>query len=385
MIIRRAVTALVAAFGLLAVPTGVEAAGIPEPDQDSFYRPAAGYETRAPGTILKTRTVSVPLAVKAFQLQVRSTDAKGRPVTVVSTVLVPLTPYVGKRPLLSYQPATDSLGDQCNPSYNLRLGLEKEIPLLSMGLAKGWAVVVTDYQGPRDAYGAGRMEGHAVLDGIRGALALTEAGLTPTTKVGMWGYSGGGLATGWAAQLHPSYAPELKIVGVASGGTPADLLAAGRQMDGGPFSGLFLAAAIGMSREYPELLGIFNAAGRELIAEMDDLCVAEEALYAFKSVKSYSDSPDPLAEPVAQQVLRLNRMGDTGPTAPVYLYHSKFDELIPWQAASDVNARWCAKGTRVTFHTDYTSEHNTLAATGAPSAITYLTARFLGLPAPSTC
>lgn len=118
---------------------------------------------------------------------------------------------------------------------------------------------------------------------------------------------------------------------------------------------------------------------------MDDLCVAEEALYAFKSVKSYSDSPDPLAEPIAQQVLRLNRMGDLAPTAPVYLYHSKFDELIPWQAASDVNARWCAKGTRVTFHTDYTSEHNTLAATGAPAALTYLSARFLGLPSPSTC
>ena len=34
-------------------------------------------------------------------------------------------------------------------------------------------------------------------------------------------------------------------------------------MDGGPFSGLFLAAAIGVTREYPELLTIFNAKGNQ--------------------------------------------------------------------------------------------------------------------------
>lgn len=245
--------------------------------------------------------------------------------------------------------------------------------------------MVTDYQGPRDAYGAGRMEGHAVLDGIRATLASPESGLSAQTKVGIWGYSGGGLATGWAAELQPSYAPELNLVGVASGGTPADLAAAGRQMDGGPFSGLFLAAAIGVSREYPELLSIFNAKGKQLIAAMDDLCVTEEALYAFQSVKQYSDSPDPLAEPIAQQVLTTNKMGSNAPEAPVYLYHSKFDELIPWSAAEAVNKAWCAKGTKVTFSTDYASEHNVLAVTGAPAAVAYLSARFLGLKPTTTC
>ena len=231
---RKALVALALSAGLIggiapaasAAPTTAGGAGsataqtlgIPEPDQDPFYQPAAGYESKAPGTVLKKRSVTVtglgiPLPVKAFQLQSRSTDAKDRAVTVVSTVIVPLTPYLGQRPLLSYQPATDSLGDQCNPSYTLRTGLEKEIPLLALGLAKGWAVVVTDYQGPRDAYGAGRMEGHAVLDGIRATLASPEAGLSARTKVGIWGYSGGGLATGWAAELQPSYAPELNVAG----------------------------------------------------------------------------------------------------------------------------------------------------------------------------
>jgi len=390
---RKALVALVVSLGLLATatpPASAATTAIPEPDQDAFYQPAPGYESKTPGTVLKKRAVTVtglgiPLPVKAFQLQSRSTDAKNRPVTIVSTVIVPLTPYLGQRPLLSYQPATDSLGDQCNPSYTLRTGLEKEIPLLALGLVKGWAVVVTDYQGPRDAYGAGRMEGQAVLDGIRATLATPEAGLSSRTKVGIWGYSGGGLASGWAAELQPTYAPELNLVGVASGGTPADLAAAGRQMDGGPFAGLFLAAAIGVTREYPELLTIFNAKGKQLIAAMDDLCVTEEALYAFHSVKQYSDSPDPLAEPIARQVLTINKMGANAPKAPVYLYHSKFDELIPWAVGKAVNDAWCAKGTKVAFSTDYASEHNILAVTGAPAAVAYLNARFLGFTAPSTC
>jgi hypothetical protein len=376
---------------LVSAPPAASAAPIPEPDQDAFYQPAAGFESKAPGAVLKKRPVTVtglgiPLPVKAFQVQSRSTDAKDRPVTVVSTVIVPLTAYPGgARPLLSYQPATDSLGDQCNPSYTLRTGLEKEIPLLALGLAKGWAVVVTDYQGPRDAYGAGRIEGHAVLDGVRATLASPEAGLSAQTKVGLWGYSGGGLATGWAAELQPSYAPELNVAGVASGGTPADLGAAGRQMDGGPFAGLFLAAAIGVSREYPELLGIFNAKGNQLIAAMGDLCVTEEALYAFHSVKQYSDSPDPLNEPIAREVLGKNTMGTNAPKAPVFLYHSKFDELIPWAVGKGLKDAWCAKGTKVTFSTDYLSEHNVLAVTGGPAAVAYLSARFAGVKAPSTC
>src|SRR4029450_2829739 len=106
---------------------------IPSPDDDAFYAAPAGFEARAPGTILRSRSVTVtglgiPLPVRSTQMLVRSTDAKGQPTAVVSTLMLPLTIYFGRRPLLSYQPATDSLGDQCNPSSLLRLGLEKEEP-----------------------------------------------------------------------------------------------------------------------------------------------------------------------------------------------------------------------------------------------------------------
>jgi hypothetical protein len=379
----------------LGVSTGGEQAiaqAIPEPAQDPFYTPPAGFEVASPGTILRTRSVTVtglgiPIPVRSTQMLVRSTDAQGRPAAVVSTLMMPLTPYVGARPLLSYQPATDSLGDQCNPSYTLRTGTEKELPLIALGLLNGWAVVVTDYEGPRSAFGAGRMAGHATLDGIRAAQRLPSTGLGGTsTPVGMWGYSGGGLATGWATELHPTYAPELRIQGVAAGGTPTDLEAVGRFLDGGPASGLLLAVAVGLSREYPELLPLFNDAGRQMAADIGDMCLEQETIsYPFRRLSEFTTTPDPFGHPTVQQVLALNQLGTTAPTAPVYLYHSVVDELVPYAMAEELRSAWCRGGTRVQLHTDLLSEHVTLTATGAPAAIAYLGARFRGTPPPTNC
>jgi hypothetical protein len=388
------VLVLIATLALGVVGAAPSGAAIPEPAADPFYVPPAGYETAAPGAILRTRPVTVtglgiPIPVQSTQMLVRSTDAHGGPAAVVATLMIPQGAYSGPgaRPLLSYQPATDSLGDQCNPSYTLRTGTEKELPLVASGLSRGWAVVVTDYQGPRNAFAAGHMAGHAVLDGIRAAEHLPSTGLAGTaTPVGLWGYSGGGLATGWAAQLQPSYAPELAVKGVASGGTPADLEAAGRQIDGGPAAGLFLAAAVGMSREYPELLTLLNDRGRGLVDQIGDMCLAQEvASYPFRRLSEYTTATDPLGTPVAQAVLNANEMGGTRPSAPVYLYHSLFDELVPYASAQALKASWCGLGARVQLYTDILSEHNVLAVTGAPAAVSYLAARFAGTPAPSNC
>jgi len=368
------------------------ALGLPAPNDDPFYIPPSGFEARTPGTILRTRSVvvtglGIPLPVRSTQMLVRTTDGKGRPTAVVSTLMLPLIPSFGRRPLLSYQPATDSLGDQCNPSYLLRVGLEKETALMAAGLLKGWAVVVTDYQGPDDAFGAGRMAGHAVLDGIRAAERLGSSSLAGTaTPVGMWGYSGGGLATSWAAELQPGYAPELNIRGVASGGTPADLKAAAANLDGGPFSGLFLAAAVGLSRQHPEMLTVMNDRGRDMIEQIGDLCYAGESVFfPFRRLNEFTTVPAPLDHPVVAPVLAANKLGSTAPTAPVYLYHSVFDELIPYASAQALRADWCGRGARVQFVTDVLSEHIVLAVSGAPGAIAYLDARFRGSPAPNNC
>ena len=364
-----------------------------EPNDDPVYRPPAGFESSVPGTVLASRPVSVnglgiPVPADSQQFLVRSTDAKGEPTTVVGTLMVPKAPYPGgARPLVSYQPATDSLGDQCNPSYKLRAGTEYELPLMMQALQNGWAVVVTDYQGPKMAFTAARMAGHGVLDGIRAAEALPDTGLDGVkTPVGLWGYSGGGLATSWAAELQPGYAPELNIAGVASGGTPADFEAAVRQIDGGIASGLVLLASTGLTRAYPEMLALLNDAGREMVQRIGDMCIGDAvSAFPFRHLKEFTTSQDPLSEPVAKTVLGLNHLGRQAPKAPVFLYHSVFDELIPFASVQALQRDWCGAGGHVTLYADALSEHSSLAASGAPLAVNYLASRFAGVDVPSTC
>ena len=379
--------------GASAGPVWDTGSGPVEPDNDLFYRPPAGFESAAPGTVLATRPVAVkglglPVPVDASQFLVRSSDAKDAPTAVVGTLMVPKGAYpAGVRPLVSYQPATDSLGDQCNPSYKLRAGTEYELPLMMQALQRGWAVVVTDYEGPQNAFAAGRMAGHAVLDGIRAAEAQPGAGLAgAATPVGLWGYSGGGLATSWAAELQPGYAPELNIAGVASGGTPADFQAAVKQIDGGIASGLVLLASTGLTRAYPEMLTLLNDAGRDMVRRIGDMCVGEAvSTFPYRHLNEFTTSKEPLAEPVARAVLETNHLGRLTPKAPVFLYHSVWDELIPFASARALQADWCHGGGHVTLYADALSEHSSLAVTGAPLAVSYLGSRFAGIDVPATC
>jgi hypothetical protein len=387
---RRRLTVLAVFLGLICWSTPASAEPIPEPHADPFYQAPGGFASEAPGTVLRSRPVTVtglgmPVPVDARQALTRSTDARGRPVAVVTTLMVPRTPWTGNRPLVSYQPATDSLGDQCNPSYTLRTSEEKELGLMSMALSHGWAVVVTDYEGPRNAFAAGPMAGHAVLDGIRAAQRLP--GLAGSdTPVGLWGYSGGALATSWAAELQPHYAPELGVVGVASGGTPGDLEAAARQIDGSAASGLVLLASVGIGREYPEMLSLLNDRGREMVGRIGDMCVGDAVMaFPFRRLNEFTHSPDPLSEPVSKQVLAENDLGQPAPKAPVFLYHSIMDQLIPFATAKALGDEYCRQGTLVLFHADPASEHSSLALSGAPLAVAYLGARFAGLPAPDNC
>jgi hypothetical protein len=203
----------------------------------------------------------------------------------------------------------------------------------------------------------------------------------------MWGYSGGGQATTWAAELAPAYAPELPIKGVAAGGVPADLAKVIGKVDGTLFSGVVFAAVFATSREYPELATLFNDNGRAAATRVADMCQAEVAVaLAGRRLGEFTTSPDPLNEPVARAVLEDDALGRHGaPTAPMFLFHAYFDELIPVAVGRQLKSDYCAAGTKVKYYEDYVSEHIGLDFTAAPAAVGYLDDRFAGRPAPTNC
>ena len=207
------------------------------PAKDPFYEPPPGYHPAAPGTVLRSRDVElaflgvVPQKFTATQLLYRSTDMHGGPEATVTTVLVPAERGPEKVcPLVSYQCAIDAVAARCFPSYALRRGARAvgalaqfEFLLIAAALAEGWAVSVPDHEGPHGSWATPYEPGYRVLDGIRAALGSTRLGLSGDAPVGLWGYSGGGLASAWAAEVAADYAPDLGLVGAVLGSPVGDL------------------------------------------------------------------------------------------------------------------------------------------------------------------
>ncbi|MCU1687705.1 MAG: hypothetical protein JWQ81_8444 [Amycolatopsis sp.] len=395
----------VAASTSLAAAVPAAAAAPPPPQSDAFYQPPAGYESAAPGTVLRSRSISVaafgllPQKVQAWQLLYRTTDTQDQPQATVTTVLLPLgAKPSASRPLVSYQVAEDSAAPQCAISYQLRQGAgndnivaQAEILLMDAALQKGWAVTVPDYEGPKSAYVAGKQAGQAVLDGIRATENFPAAGLSgAATKVGMWGYSGGALASGWASELQTSYAPELNVKGIAEGGLPVNPRNILQGANAGPFAGIAMSGIAGISQAYPELESFLDqhltADGKAALAKARSQCNSQNVTaFLFKDLYKYFDIANPLAEPVPNAVLTADTLGQHTPTVPMFIYHSVNDELVPHADTDQVVAKYCATGGQVTYQRDIFSEHIALVVTGAPDALNWLSDRLDGKPAASGC
>lgn len=371
----------------------------PTPDPDPFYAAPAALPDLPPGSILESRAITfapagVPQPNPAWQLQYLTRDVNGNAIAAVATVVQPLLPRAGAPVLLSYQFAYDSLGSACVPSRTLtgdpsNMNSQAETLVYLPALTTmNWTMVFPDYEGPYAAYGAGRLSGQATLDGIRAALAFAPLGLNAMTPVGLWGYSGGALATAWAASLQARYAPELNIVGVASGGTPADVFGVVQGAENGPFFGLIFSAVIGTARAYPELLpdALLNAEGRRVIEAIKDGCVGNStngSPGASGKLADYTTAADPYDTPGARSVrpqVTLPQAQDT-PVANLYVYHEILDELIPIAGTDAMVDAWCAAGTPLSYFRSLSGEHIAGVASGAPFAMAYLASRFNGLPA----
>lgn len=379
-------------LGDLTNPGRDAASILPSPVGDPWMYPAPGFENTPPGTILHTRPVLVgPLFtdVASTQLLIRSSDSHDQPVPVATTVMVPRAPWPGPgpRPVVAYNTAIDSLGLDCVPSRTLVKGTEIEVVAIQMLLARSYAVVVTDHQGPRQAYAAGRMSGHAVLDALRAAVNAPWLGLAPDAAVAVSGYSGGAIASGWAAELQPSYAPELNLVGAAVGGPPADYRVLLGSMNGRNLaSGVFLSATLGVAREYPELLTLFNDNGWRLASLARDWCLTATAPAGVVPMpaEALSDIPDVVNHPVAQRVLNDTRMGNAAPTAPVYIYQGQQDPWIPRESAARLASDWCAGGANVVY-VESPGEHLIVAVGGLTAAFDWLGDRIAGRPVGGGC
>ncbi|WP_167659943.1 lipase family protein [Nocardia mangyaensis] len=329
-------------------------AGSVVPDLDPFYRAPADIGSYRDGQLVASREFAarMPVAVRAWQLSYRTNDSHGNPILAVTTVMVPTAPWTGPgpRPAVSEQIPEDATGSRCAPSYGFATGTAQTGNQIAKMLGYGWAVAVPDFEGPESAFLAGPLSGHAVLDGVRAVGQFAPAGLGADTPWAMDGYSGGAAATGWAAELQPTYAPELRFVGAAMGGVPANLSAVMRNVDGGPFSGFLVGALVAGPREFPELRldSMLNERGRADAAAAEDLCVLELLFrFPFWRLADATVGDQFREDSMLSQVLRYNSLGTVAPTIPIYSYHIDTDEVVPVAQADDLVAAWRKGGTAI--------------------------------------
>jgi hypothetical protein len=381
-----------AATGVPAV-TRAPAAVLPPPSGDAFYDPPSPLPSGSPGDIIWYRPSASPVAgTSAWQVLYLSTTARGAATAVSGTVIVPAAAYDGVRPVVAYAAGTQGWGLQCAPSKEIAAGNFDEEFAVNNLLAKGWAVVVTDYPGlgtpgPED-YNVGIPEGYAVLDSLRAATRLAAAGLSASAPVGVMGYSQGGGAGGWAAQEHASYAPDLNLKGVAIGGTPANLQAVAANINGTAFFAFLAGTASGFNAAYPSL-GLnasLTPAGQAALVQLNTMCQLQAlAAYAGKSIQDYTvGGVNPISSPAWQAVLNANDLGGIKPDVPVLETHGLLDEVIPYSVEQTLHKQWCATGVTDQL-TGYVGDHVLTALEDQADVVNWLNNRFAGQQAPSNC
>lgn len=323
----------------------------------------------------------VRLRAHAWRLLYRSTGAVGEPTAVSGTLLLPAASRANRPlPLIAYAVGTHGIGDDAAPSRLLASGREWEAGLMALALGRGCAVAVTDYQGlgtPGDhAYMVGRALGANVLDVIRASRQLAPAELPEGAPTAIMGYSEGGTAAAWAAQLQPSYAPEIALAAVAAGAAAADVELAGPTLDGSFFSFFLAYGAIGYAAAYPELelepyLAGGAAASIEALRHSNILQAAVRGP-RFAHVGELT-SPNVLELPSWRRRLRENRLGSMACATPVLLHHARHDQIVAFEQSERLLEDWRALGADVQLRvTRGGLDHISGAVAGVPGALDWL-------------
>lgn len=371
------------------------------PAEDPFYRPPAGFEFAAPGTVLRSRDVElgflglIPQRVDATQLLFRTTDRHGRPQTATTTVLVPPDHSAGDiRPILSYQCAIDAVSSRCFPSYALRHRAKPvgcfaqfEYLMIAAALAEGWLISVPDHEGPDGIWGAPVEPGYYVLDGLRATLGFDRFGLAPDSQIGLWGYSGGGLASSWAVEVHDDYAPELNVAGAVLGSPVGNLGNTFRRLNGSAFAALPALVVAALTKTYPELHRVIDEHitddGRALLKRLEGMSTLGALVRLFKTDMDHLVHPplEKLLEmPAVQHVFEDIKLGKSVPTAPVLIVQAVHDSVIGVEDIDEVADTYTASGAKVTYHRDNFSGHILLHPMSAPMTLRWLIDRFAGRP-----
>ncbi|TIC88585.1 lipase [Nocardioides sp. GY 10113] len=353
---------------------------------DPFYDEPTLTGLEPNGTLLKAKPVDVmflgiqPGNLDAWKVMYTTRGQHGQQVISTGILMIPVdgTPN-HERPLIAYQEANDSVGAYCHPSTQWTGGdpldgsLWSALGPLAQMFGGGAAVMISDVgnNGDPEPHGVfgGKFGGHALLDGIRAAIAVQDADLAERPEIGVFGIAGGGVGAAFAAEIAKKYAPELRIKGTVLEGMVVDLQSFFRTADGSIGSGFVFATLLGLEPWYPEweLDSQLNLAGRAIAKLFRTQCQTP-AYFMLPLVpldKLFKNGVNPADNPIFFKAFQENLLGSPSAKDPGRAAHpprkknrilisscAKDDSpmsLVPAKDARDLAKRYRRAGAKVKY------------------------------------
>jgi pimeloyl-ACP methyl ester carboxylesterase len=372
---------------------------------DAFYTPPSPLPPAAPGTLVRAVRVTgvpgVPTGARVWRILFHSTTVTGADEAESGYVIAPASPApAGGYPVIAWAHGTSGFSATCGPSLFTDAGGGQGpylIPALDRYLRAGYVVSAADYQGLGVADGVhpylvGSSEGRAVLDATRATRRLT--GLATSDTVLVYGHSQGGQAALMAAEMAPTYAPELHVIGVVAA-APATGLDTITAVAGTPVGASILVFTVPMvyswSRTYHDLpvSSVLTPAGARLASTVvTDGCADQvaAAIAASHLGPAQLFPPGMGTDPVVLAHAVANSPGHVRTTVPVLVVQGTADQVVPPALTDDyVTTRACVIGDTVEYLHVPGATHDTVVYEAAPTIVDWMDARRAGAPAPTTC
>jgi acetyl esterase/lipase len=373
----------------LALPAGKARA------QTAFYDASTRELAGPPGSLIRSEPMPfAPAGAQAYRVLYRSVGMHGEPIAVSGVIIVPPGPApAGGRPIVAWAHPTTGVVPHCAPS--LAIFVFQQMAGLRQLVEQGAVVAATDYPGLGTAgphpYLVGDSEARAVIDSVRAARSLPGVG--DGNSFAVWGHSQGGQASLYTGLIAKSYAPELRLVGVAAA-APATSLVTLMGDDFKSVGGKNLTAMTlwSWSRVYgapidkvvvPEAMPIVDRLSNECIESIFDILErqrTEKPLeQTFLSVGNIAT-----VEPWRSLAMR-NTPGTLSPQIPLFLAQGTTDNIVRPEVTRAYAQQQCKAGSKVTMMWVPGVGHGLVARDSANAAVGWMMDRFAGRAVPSDC
>ena len=338
-----------------------------------------------PGELIRSEpfyTYNLSYDISVVRILYHSRSPNGEDVATSGVILLPEgTPPAGGWPVIAWAHDFTGFARECAPSLLRNLN---EGPLLSMYAHLGYAVVASDYAG------LGTSFPHAALDMRSNAMDVIysiPAARAAVPQLGTdWvaaGYSQGGLVAVGVAEAvseigDSNYFGAIAISGVEE---PEEIF---ERLVREPNYALLVFLAHGIKTVFPEFR----------VEEM----LTEKAVPLYQYV-NHSCETSSGREPAANEVLKpgwennryvkeffsRNRPGLKPAHGPLLLISGEAEAGVPSALSAKVVARLCKQKDRVLFVTYPGLNASTVLGNSVSEQISWIRARFAGLPAPGNC